>query len=67
MTRDNAIDRLPESYAIALRLHGAGVTDEQLAAGFAIDAASVPSFLAIAEAKLAALTPRAPRQRKDER
>jgi DNA-directed RNA polymerase specialized sigma24 family protein len=55
MDRAEAITRLPEAYAVALRLRDAGVTDAQLAAGFGIELQSVPSFLRIAETKLAEL------------
>ncbi len=57
MDRDEAISRLPEGYAVALRLHEAGVTDAQLAAGFDIEPQSVPNVLKIAQAKLAELAP----------
>jgi hypothetical protein len=55
MDRDEAIARLPEAYAVALRLHAAGVTPAQLALGFDIEPQSVAGFLKIAEAKLAEL------------
>ncbi len=55
MDRTDAIARLPESYALALRLHDAGVTHAQIAAGFGIEPQSVPSMLRIAETKLAEL------------
>ncbi len=55
MDRTEAIARLPEAYAVALRLRDAGVTHAQLAAGFGIEPQSVPSFLRIADAKLAEL------------
>ena len=55
MDRDEAIGRLPEAYAVALRLHAAGVSEAQLAAGFDIEPQSVASFLKIAEAKVAEL------------
>jgi hypothetical protein len=55
MDREQAIGRLPEAYAVALRLHAAGVSEAQLAAGFDIEPQSVPGLLKIAEAKLAEL------------
>jgi DNA-directed RNA polymerase specialized sigma24 family protein len=51
--RDEAIRRLPEPYAVALRLQGAGVTDAQLAAALDVAREAVPGLLRIAEAKLA--------------
>jgi hypothetical protein len=60
MDRIDAIARLPERYAVALRLRAAGVTDAQLAAGFAIEPQSVATFVRIAEAKLAELAPPSP-------
>ena len=56
MDRTDAIARLPERYAVVLRLHEAGVTADQLAAGFGIEPESVPNLLKIARAKLAELT-----------
>jgi hypothetical protein len=52
-TREEAIRRLPEPYAVALRLQGAGVTDVQLAAALDVAREAVPGLLRIAEAKLA--------------
>jgi DNA-directed RNA polymerase specialized sigma24 family protein len=63
MGPDEAIARLPEAYAVALRLHAAGVSDAQLAAGFDIEPQSVRPFLKIAEAKLAELAPQTEEQR----
>jgi hypothetical protein len=53
--RARAIDRLPTSYAVALRLRDAGAADELIAAGLGIEAVSLPALLELAEAKLAAI------------
>jgi len=53
--RNEALEHLPEPYAIALRLRDAGVSLPQLAIGFAMEPQSLRNFLKIAEAKLAEL------------
>ena len=53
--RATAIGRLPPPYAFALRLKDAGVTDEVVAEALGIDPVSLPPFLKLAEAKLAAI------------
>jgi DNA-directed RNA polymerase specialized sigma24 family protein len=56
--RDQAIERLPEPYAIAVRLHEAGL-DELIAERLGIASEAVVPLLEIAEAKLSRLLPRA--------
>ncbi|HEY3556553.1 MAG TPA: hypothetical protein VGL05_03800 [Kribbella sp.] len=53
--RARAIDRLPTSYAVALRLRDAGAVDDVIASALGIEVVSVPALLALAEAKLAAI------------
>jgi DNA-directed RNA polymerase specialized sigma24 family protein len=52
--RDQAIERLPEPYAIALRLHEVG-SDELIAERLGIAVEAVAPLLEIAEAKLSRL------------
>jgi hypothetical protein len=52
-----AIDRLPTAYAVALRMRRAGATDDEIATALGlVDAATAAITVALAEAKLAALT-----------
>jgi DNA-directed RNA polymerase specialized sigma24 family protein len=62
---DAALDRLPTTYAAALRLSQAGVDHAAIAAEMQVEPRAVGPLLAIAEAKLAALTaaPDAPTSR----
>ena len=53
-TRDEALDRLPLSYAIALRLRDAGMNADLIAQCVGVEKESVPALIRIAEAKLAA-------------
>jgi hypothetical protein len=53
--RTQAIDRLPTSYAVALRLREAGAADDLIASALGIEAVSLPALLTLAEAKLAAI------------
>jgi DNA-directed RNA polymerase specialized sigma24 family protein len=55
MEREQAIDELPETYALALRLRGRGFDDEAIAAALSLTPEAVPSLLRIADAKLALL------------
>lgn len=52
---DELIDRLPDAYATAIRLHRDHVSDERIADSLGMDVESVPGLLLLAEAKLAAL------------
>lgn len=53
MTRDEAIDRLPTAYAIALRMVDEGAGPEEVGTVIGVD--DVATLLAIGERKLAAL------------
>ncbi len=53
--RDEAITRLPSSYAVALRMRDAGAGHDLVARALAIDEPAVAPLLALAEAKLATL------------
>ena len=59
MKRDDAIEELPSTYAVALRLHEAGATDDVIAVGLGTDPDSVPTILELAHRKLAELVARA--------
>ena len=54
---EDLLERLATPYAVALRLERAGVPAEVIAQALGIEVESVPSLLAIAQAKLAALDP----------
>ena len=58
MKRDDAIDELPSTYAVALRLHEAGASDEVIAVGLGTDPESVPTILELAHRKLDELVAR---------
>ncbi|MFE3442735.1 hypothetical protein ACFXNW_06875 [Nocardia sp. NPDC059180] len=51
---EQALNRLPQAYSLALRLRETGVSDEQLAMYLDIAPESVSVFLRIAEGKLRA-------------
>lgn len=51
---DESLRRLPLPYATALRLRGAGIADEVIAECVGVDLAALPTFMRVAEAKLAA-------------
>ena len=53
--RDQAIEWLPEAYALALRLRDAGASSEAIAAGLQIDVVAVEPLLSIAQTKLSEL------------
>jgi prolyl-tRNA editing enzyme YbaK/EbsC (Cys-tRNA(Pro) deacylase) len=56
-----AISRLPKTHAAALRLRARGFDDEAIAKALVLESDAVAPLLAIADAKLAALTrPRTP-------
>jgi predicted DNA-binding protein (UPF0251 family) len=51
--RAESLERLPLPYAVALRLRDAGVADEKIAEQVGVDRAALPTFMRVAEAKLA--------------
>jgi hypothetical protein len=55
MTYDEAVSLLPPTYAHALRLHGQGCDEEQIARELAVEAAAVGPLLRLAQAKLTRL------------
>lgn len=55
MDRATALNRLPETYANALRLRDAGLSDEAIATRFGIPHEAIAALLRLAEAKLAHL------------
>ncbi|MGE0219778.1 hypothetical protein [Mycolicibacterium sp.] len=54
MARDELLQRLPLPYATALRLRDAGIADEVIADCVGVDLDALPTFMRVAEAKLAA-------------
>lgn len=52
--RDDALDRLPLPYSVALRLRAAGVEDTVIAECVGVEPEGLQPLLAIAHAKLAA-------------
>ena len=48
------MQRLPLPYATALRMRDAGIADEVIADCVGVDAEALPTFMRVAEAKLAA-------------
>lgn len=52
--RAESLQRLPVPYATALRLRAAGIDDQVIAERLGIDPAALPTFMRVAEAKLAA-------------
>ena len=48
-----AVDRLPETYARALRLEAAGATHAEIATDLGIDVLAIDTLLSVARAKLA--------------
>jgi hypothetical protein len=52
--RAEFLQRLPLPYATALRLHDAGIDDEVIAECVGVDLDSLPTFMRVAHAKLAA-------------
>jgi DNA-directed RNA polymerase specialized sigma24 family protein len=55
MDRGAALDRLPETYANALRLRDAGLRDEDIAMRLGIPPEAIAPLLRLAEAKLTRL------------
>ena len=58
--RAASLDRLPLPYATALRLRDAGIGDEVIAECVGVDPDALPTFMKLAEAKLAAATSSGP-------
>jgi hypothetical protein len=52
--RAELLDRLPLPYATALRLRHAGIAEEVIADCVGVDLDALPTFMQVAEAKLAA-------------
>ena len=52
--RAESLERLPLPYATALRLRDAGVADDVIAQSVGVDPDALPTFMRVAEAKLAA-------------
>ncbi|MGV0745308.1 hypothetical protein [Mycolicibacterium sp. XJ870] len=52
--RTEYLQRLPLPYATALRLRDAGIADEVIAERVGVDLDTLPTFMRVAEAKLAA-------------
>lgn len=60
--RAESLERLPLPYAVALRLRDAGVADDMIAERVGVDRAALPTFMRVAEAKLAAACEEPPTQ-----
>jgi hypothetical protein len=58
--RPESLQRLPLPYATALRLRDAGITDEVIAECVGVELDALPTFMRVAEAKLAAASEQAP-------
>jgi hypothetical protein len=52
--RAEPLERLPLPYATALRLRDAGIADDVIAECVGVDLDTLPTFMRVAEAKLAA-------------
>jgi DNA-directed RNA polymerase specialized sigma24 family protein len=52
--RAESLERLPLPYATALRLRDAGFADDAIAERIGLDVDALPTFMRVAEAKLAA-------------
>lgn len=52
--RAESLRRLPLPYAAALRMRDAGIADELIAARVGVDLDALPTFMRLADAKLAA-------------
>jgi hypothetical protein len=52
--RAESMQRLPLPYATALRLRDAGIADEVIAERVGVELDALPTFMRVAEAKLAA-------------
>ena len=58
--RAESLQRLPLPYATALRLRAAGIADDVIAECVGVDLDALPTFMRIAEAKLAAVSAEPP-------
>lgn len=58
--RAESLQRLPLPYATALRLRDAGIVDEVIAECVGVELDSLPTFMRVAEAKLAAASQKRP-------
>jgi hypothetical protein len=58
--RAESLRRLPLPYATALRMRDAGITDEVIAELVGVDLDALPTFMRVAEAKLAATSEEPP-------
>ncbi|MDA4110102.1 hypothetical protein [Mycolicibacterium holsaticum] len=59
--RAESLTQLPLPYATALRLRDAGVDDEVIAERVGVEVDALPTFMRVAEAKLAAVSKQTPR------
>ena len=60
--RTEFLERLPLPYAAALRLRDAGISDEVIAGCVGVDLDTLPTFMRVAEAKLATASEPRPSQ-----
>jgi hypothetical protein len=60
--RAESLQRLPLPYATALRMRDAGIADDVIAECIGVDADALPTFMRVAEAKLAAASQQSSRQ-----
>ncbi|GAF48110.1 hypothetical protein RW1_049_00190 [Rhodococcus wratislaviensis NBRC 100605] len=51
--RESAIERLPDAYAVALRMRDAGLSDDAIAERVGVEPEAVGPMLRVARAKLA--------------
>ena len=58
--RAESLQRLPLPYALALRMRDAGIADDVIAERLGLDADALPTFMRVADAKLAAAHARPP-------
>jgi hypothetical protein len=58
--RAESLERLPLPYAPALRLRDAGIADDVIAECVGVDLDTLPTFMRVAEAKLAAASEQPP-------
>ena len=58
--RTESLQRLPLPYATALRMRDAGIADDLIAECLGVDVDALPTFMRVAEAKLAAASPQSP-------
>jgi hypothetical protein len=65
--RAEFLQRLPLPYATALRMRDAGIADEVIAECVAVDVDALPTFMRVAEAKLAAASHEPPAQARGSR